>query len=229
MTLLVRSAACLVLLAILLIDEAGAHGFGQRYDLPLPLWLYLWGAGAAVAASFAFLTFFRRPHKAGARRLFDDQSTLASGTVPRPIVIALQIVSCAVLVLIVAAGFFGNQRPLKNIAPVAVWVVWWVGLAYASAFVGNVWVLINPWSATFGAVDALWRKWSRGRGVPIVFPYPRWLGLWPAVIVLLMLGWAELVAPDRDVPFNIAAALALYTVLTWTGFVLFGRSTWLGH
>ncbi|MGA7534979.1 MAG: hypothetical protein WBW27_24165, partial [Pseudolabrys sp.] len=29
-----------------------AHGFGQRYDLPIPLWLYLLGAGATVGFSF---------------------------------------------------------------------------------------------------------------------------------------------------------------------------------
>ena len=30
---------------------AGAHGFGQRYDLPLPLSLYLFGTAAAVVVS----------------------------------------------------------------------------------------------------------------------------------------------------------------------------------
>lgn len=39
---------------------AHAHGFGQRYDLPLPLWLYLIGAGLTVALSFAFLALWRR-------------------------------------------------------------------------------------------------------------------------------------------------------------------------
>ena len=28
---------------------AAAHGFGQRYDLPVPLWLYVIGAAVAVA------------------------------------------------------------------------------------------------------------------------------------------------------------------------------------
>ena len=33
-------------------DLAHAHGFGERYDLPVPLWLYLYGAGATVLVSF---------------------------------------------------------------------------------------------------------------------------------------------------------------------------------
>jgi hypothetical protein len=35
-----------------------AHGFGQRYDLPLPLGIYLTGAALAVAFSFVVMFFF---------------------------------------------------------------------------------------------------------------------------------------------------------------------------
>jgi len=35
---------------------AAAHGFGQRYELPLPLSLYLFGAAAVVALSFVVFT-----------------------------------------------------------------------------------------------------------------------------------------------------------------------------
>ena len=39
---------------------AYAHGFGDRYDLPMPLWLYIIGAGAAVAFSFVVVGAFLR-------------------------------------------------------------------------------------------------------------------------------------------------------------------------
>src|ERR1700720_3411276 len=45
----------------------GAHGFGQRYDLPLPLSLYLFGTAAAVGLSLGLVGLFRR-RAAGARR-----------------------------------------------------------------------------------------------------------------------------------------------------------------
>jgi hypothetical protein len=35
-----------------------AHGFGQRYDLPVPLWLYLYGAAGAVLLSFVVFGLF---------------------------------------------------------------------------------------------------------------------------------------------------------------------------
>ena len=37
---------------------AAAHGFGQRYDLPLPLSLYLFGTAAAVVLSFVVAGLF---------------------------------------------------------------------------------------------------------------------------------------------------------------------------
>src|SRR5438876_7876158 len=43
-----------------------AHGFGQRYDLPLPLSLYLFGAAAAVILSFVVIELCAR-HPAGVR------------------------------------------------------------------------------------------------------------------------------------------------------------------
>ena len=45
---------------------AGAHGFGQRYDLPLPLSFYLLGTAAAVILSFVVVGLFAR-HTPGAR------------------------------------------------------------------------------------------------------------------------------------------------------------------
>src|SRR3954467_5011058 len=44
-------------------NSAHAHGFGQRYDLPLPFWLYLAGAGSAVALSFVLYALFMRGHE----------------------------------------------------------------------------------------------------------------------------------------------------------------------
>src|SRR6516162_4687559 len=55
-------AAVAVLMSV---TPAGAHGFGQRYDLPLPLSLYLFGAAAVVVLSFVVVGLFAR-HTPGA-------------------------------------------------------------------------------------------------------------------------------------------------------------------
>ena len=44
----------------LAVYPVAAHGFGERYDLPVPLSLYLFGAGAAVALSFVMMGVFVR-------------------------------------------------------------------------------------------------------------------------------------------------------------------------
>ena len=40
--------------------SASAHGFGQRYDLPVPLGLFMLGAGASVVLSFLGMGLFVR-------------------------------------------------------------------------------------------------------------------------------------------------------------------------
>jgi len=45
------------------------------------------------------------------------------------------------------AGLVGNQSPFKNIAPTMVWVIGWVGLSFASALIGDIWIVVNPWDS----------------------------------------------------------------------------------
>ena len=137
----------------------------------------------------------------------------------------LQLLAVLALTLLVAAGLFGNPATFKNITPVAVWVIWWVGFGFLTAFVGNIWPLINPWSSTYGFVEMLTRPWTNGLSFHL--NYPRWLGVWPSCGLFLLFAWLELVAPGRDVPRNIAIAILIYSAFTWTGFAIFGRDTWL--
>lgn len=205
--------------------DAWAHGLGQRYDLPLPLGYFLTAAGAAVAVSFVILALFWRREDTHPRQL---DRTILHGILPPAIVLVCRILSAGALALIVAAGWFGHQSPFKNIAPVSVWVIWWVGVTFLSTFLGNVWVLLNPWVAAFDIAEALTRRCG-GPSLSLHLPYPKWLSVWPACALFLAFAWLELIAEGRDVPRNIATAVAIYSVLTWAGFVLFGRDVWLAR
>src|SRR5215475_15458673 len=60
-----RTAAALPALAAAvaatcLATPASAHGFGQRYDLPIPLSFYLVGVAAAIVVSFVIVGLFVR-------------------------------------------------------------------------------------------------------------------------------------------------------------------------
>ena len=112
-----------------------AHGFGQRYDLPLPLSLYLIGTAAAVVLSFVIVGLFARrtPGARGYPRI-DLLAHPLGRRIAWAIADFLKFLSIGVLVLIVVAGLFGSQNPYQNIAPTLVWIIWWVGLAVFSAF-----------------------------------------------------------------------------------------------
>src|SRR5262249_54835847 len=124
--------------ACLLAAPAHAHGFGQRYDLPLPLSFYLFGTAAAVVVSFIVVGLFAR-HAPGARGYprIDLSSRPLGRLLAQPIIVgALKLAAVGLLVLTILAGFFGDQNPYRNIAPTFVWIIFWVGLAVFSAFVG---------------------------------------------------------------------------------------------
>ena len=103
-----------------------AHGFAQRYDLPVPLGLYISGAAATVLLSFVVIAFFLRPH-----REFGDYprvnllATRLGRLLAQPVLLlGLRMLSVAILLLVILAGLLGDPNPFKNIAPTTVWVVW---------------------------------------------------------------------------------------------------------
>jgi hypothetical protein len=202
--------------------HALAHALAQRYDLPLPLGYFLIASGAVVIMTFVILALFWRDRDAPVKA---PDHTILRGTIPDLVVASLRLLAVLALTLLVAAGLFGNPATFKNITPVAVWVIWWVGFGFLTAFIGNIWPLINPWSSIFGFAETLARPWAGG--LSFRAHYPRWLGVWPSCVLFFLFAWLELVAPGRDVPRNVAIAILIYSAFTWAGFVIFGRVTWL--
>jgi hypothetical protein len=213
------------ILATLAPGVAAAHGFGQRYDLPVPLWLWATAAAAAVALSFAIIGVFVKasPGVEGYGRLNLLRVPAGRFLADRRIRFAASLVSVGLLGLVLAACFFGDQSPTRNLAPTFIWVAWWVGLAYLSALVGNLWAVINPWSALFawGETRLGWR--------PLRLRYPAQLGVWPAVGLFLAFAWIELIYTGRSIPARLGHLILAYSALTWAGMAFFGRRTWLRH
>jgi hypothetical protein len=225
----IRSRATVGLFAaasLLRSSPATAHGFGQRYDLPLPLSLYLFGAAAAVVVSFIIVGLFVRgdARRSGLDARFDLMSRGIGRLILHPAPgLVLKILAVAVFTVTVAAGFIGNQDPYRNVAPTMVWIIFWVGLAYVSAFAGDIWALVNPWRTIFAVVERLSKRTANRPRLH----YPKAFAVWPACLLLLAFSWIELVYPSPAVPRHIAWFATAYTVLTWTGMALFGRETWL--
>jgi hypothetical protein len=219
------------LCAVVATTRAHAHGFGARYDLPIPLSLYLAGAGLTVAVTFAMLAAFMRSAPASDTSWrFDATHTACGRFLVAPVfLLVCRTLAVALFLVVVAAGFFGVQSPLKNIAPVMVWAIWWVGMAYISALLGNVWALVNPLDTLFAWVETLYARIRPGRKLVLVLRYPDALGAWPAVVLFLAFVWMELVWEYGDSPAYLATAMLAYSALTWLGMLVFGRAQWLRH
>ncbi len=141
-------------------DIAAAHGVGGRLDLPVPLWQLAWAASFAVAASFVALGMFWDTPKfraAAAGRILGGPFQLACRVQAR-LVGAVGLLALGVLLY---AGLAGNTNPSVNIAPVAIYIIFWVGLQAVSVLVGDVWSHLNPFRTL---ADGSARLWARRRG-----------------------------------------------------------------
>ena len=222
-----RAAISFAPATLIVASPASAHALAERYDLPVPLGLYLGAAGAIVALSFVLLALFARriPPAADYPRV-----DLAAAPGLRSIVYpwlrgGAGAVGLAVFVLIAATSFYGNQDGLKNLAPVAVWVVWWVGLAFIAALIGNPWRALNPWRTAFQLAERLFGPQGTARTPPLT--YPGRLATWPAVALFFIFIWLELVWEDSERPASLGTAIIAYSGLTWAGMFAFGCERWL--
>ncbi|MBI3127774.1 MAG: hypothetical protein HYZ11_09240 [Candidatus Tectomicrobia bacterium] len=223
-----RAAAGGAALVLVRPAPALAHAFERRYDLPMPLDMFLLGAGLAVALSFAVMGLFVR--SGGGRAAFPRYNLLRLGPVrllAHPwALLAVRAFAAGVFLLAIAAGFLGEQNPLRNLIVTLAWIVWWVGLAYACALFGNAWALLNPWDTLFAGAEGLWRR-ATGKNLSLGIPLPGWVGAWPAAALFLWFAWGELAWRDNHIPASLAFAASVYSLITWLGMALFGREEWL--
>ena len=221
--------AFLVLVVGLAAQPAYAHGFGERYDLPVPLWLYITGAGATVLLSFVIISVFVRgtPGLHGYPRVNVLRWRVGRLLENPVVVLTAKLATVALFALTVTAGLFGEQEPIKNLAPTMVWVIWWVGVAYVSALVGDVWAVVNPWKTVFGWAEALYRRLNSGEGLSLEVAYPERLGVWPAFVLFFAFVWVELAYPYSAEPRIIATQMVVYSVITFGGMLVFGKDQWL--
>ena len=224
-----RSGKCawirhVILVLFPIVTDAGpafAHGFAFRYDLPLPLHLYLGAAGAVVFFSFFVIAYafrFNTPLKSHNFSLYPFLPRRSFRDALRVILASLSI---TLFTLIIIAGLFGNQSPIKNLAPVTVWVIWWVGFVYLAALLVNMWPLFNPWDAIFRAFERVTRKKFKS------FTYPKTLGYWPALVLFLIFAWSELVWPKGEHPRTLAIMILGYSMFCFIGMAVYGRQSWL--
>jgi len=202
--------------------SALAHGLVGRQDLPIPKWLFGWAAAVVLVASFVGLAvLWPKPRLEG-----EHERRLAS--VPRLLDPLAGATGVAIFLLVVYAGFAGSQTTTNNLAPTAIFVLFWVAIPIASVFFGDVFKALNPWRAAARAVAWLAAKVSRG-GLPAPMAYPAKLGRWPAALGIMAFAWVELVYSGRGDPSNLAVLALVYAAIQFVGMSLYGIESWNRH
>jgi hypothetical protein len=212
-----------------LASPALAHGFaGQPYVLPAPLAVYLIAGGAVVLLSFALMVTFvggtGRTELAGSRLTLPVLARPAVVVAARAIAGFLGIVA---LLAVLVVGWFGPQTPpTANLAEYIVWIYCWAFLVIVTGLLGNLWALLNPWSALY---DLTARIAGRRTPWPARRPYPERWGWWPAIGGYFAFAWFELASGVSNHPAILASLAALYSVYTFGMLAIFGRDAWLRH
>lgn len=208
-------ALLLSAIALAVPPVAAAHGLVGRLDLPVPQWLFAWTAAVVLVVSFVGLSI------GWSRTRFEDEVTTPTRItrVPRWLDVAAGTAGVLAFMLVVAAGVFGEQDATRNLAPTAVYVVFWVATPAFSLLLGDVFRAINPWRAVARAL--------RFDEVSATQAYPPRLGRFPAAATIVLFAWVELVAPFGDEPRVVALLAVGYFAAQLWGMRRYGIEPWL--
>ena len=208
---------------------AFGHAGERAFILLLPTGLFQAAGTMAVAVSFLVVIRFRgaalRRAIQSARWRLLPMPRWAARRADR-CVPGSNVAASAVLVVLVAAGLAGSRDPLANPLPLTVWTLLWVGLTFVHAVLGNVWPLVDPWTAFARPIRRILGRRDGDAGLLV---WPDALGSWPAVVLLLAFTWFELVFPAPRDPALLGFAVAGYSLFTVAGMVLFGDAVWSRH
>src|SRR4029077_2760807 len=125
------------------------------------------------------------------------------------------------LLVVVITGLFGSSNPQYNPSEYFTWIYFWAGLVIVSGLVGNLWYLLNPWTAIYDVAARLLPLRSL-RKLPNV-------GWWPAAAAYFAFACLELTSGMANRPQVVAVLTIAYTLVALAGMVLFGRDEWLEH
>jgi hypothetical protein len=199
------------------------HGFGPRYDLPAPLLYYIFAAGGVVLISFVLVVVFAGDQLGAKavqypRRVMPFLLPLARSPLPRVIG---GIIGVLALLATMITGLYGSTNPQYNPSEYLTWIYFWAGLVIVSGLVGNLWYLLNPWTATYDFVTRFVRLGP-------VWKLPN-VGWWPAAAAYFAFACLELTSGMANRPEVVAMLTIAYTLVTLAGMILFGRDEWLEH
>ncbi|HEU4894969.1 MAG TPA: hypothetical protein VFT85_03945, partial [Acidimicrobiia bacterium] len=173
-----------------------AHGIGGRSDLPIPLTVLILGAGGVLVVTFLALgLMWKTPRlQGGPDYQRPGAAVRTSGVLGVIGVISLLLVLGQVVVPLVGVE---REAIRPTIAPVMVWVVFWLVVPFAGSLIGDWYTDLNPWRAIARAARV-----GRAERVGVLDS----VGLWPASGLFVAFAWFELVYPRSGDPTMLGVA-----------------------
>lgn len=194
-----------------------AHGVGGRLDLPVPLSYFVAASVTVLILTFVALTVaWPRPRlQSGPRSRTMRLSVLATATV------VARMVGVLGLMVVIVSGAVQVWAPTDRatIAPVLVWVGFWLVIPFLSIVAGDLYTAFNPWRTV--------SVWLRLGSIERPEVGER-VGVWPATGLLVAFAWFELVWPESASPVSLATAAVVYSIVLLGCVVRFGLETALG-
>lgn len=198
-----------------------AHGLGTRTDLPVPV-----GFAAAVAVSVVLVSLvtvavlWRTPRLAGGSAGHPLPAGLQRVLDSHALRLGLQTLALLASLGVLDVALVGPSPTVLNLAPYALYVLFWTGLVPLSLLFGPVWKVVNPLRLLHRLLERA-SGLGDGRGTR---PLPARLGWWPAAALLAGFVWLELVLPSRAQPHVVAVALVAYAVVTLVAAQTYGAA-----
>jgi hypothetical protein len=198
--------------------SANAHGVQGRADTPVPIEAFFLVAAIVLVVSFVGLSFGWSKPKLSSYKWVQAPQFIQTTVLSTVTLWIFRLTTLVIFSVVLFAAMFGSTTLGSNIAPLVVFVVWWIALVPVAGLFGNVWRSINPWITI---AKILRFKSDSDKTLP------KWVGVWPSAVILLLFAWLELVFPTPAEPRLIAFILISYSVLTLWGMKRYGTESWL--
>lgn len=192
----------------------------------IPMWMFIVGVVLIIVVSHLFLS---------RKRLEESAQTdywkfnILSWPLLRALVkkryfpLLLQSGAIVVMLLVISAGLFGNQRMGMNIAPIITWTWWWALLIFLVFGFGTAFCSICPWEGLSSLLTSLSLR-SRHKKLGAERPWPKWLrNVYPALIMFILLTWIELGLDITRSPMTTAVLATFFTAMIVMAAIFFER------
>lgn len=206
-----------LLLALMWTVPVWAHVSEQGFVLLLPTKAYIAGGVAAVALSILLLAFVSAEKSNG---LFRPLSVVRTPNLGR-LHFLTSLISFGFLLALLYVGIEGSRDPLSNPLPLFIWTLWWIGFVTLQGLIGDLWRWVNPWTGLHALFSSILR--TSNRKLPDV------LGLWPGVIIFVLIMGFALADLAPDDPDRLASFIIGYYLFTLVGMLVFGAESWLSR